>query len=185
MGFRSEGIYKVLDYEVFLRIRDKNGKKATIQKREVVEYLQDGVVAILDQAWGDGIILVNYRTSPGREVDRYQRGHKTNIVISLRKPINKSDIDEHIFEWEMQNGFRKKHGIWSTDISHKTNKVKVTITFPKSRPPYKARIIESNLNRRTDLDLGKMQQLPTGSWQLTWEKKSPRLYESYILDWDW
>ncbi len=184
-GFSSEGIYEVLDYEVTLRITDRKGKKAKVRKRQVVRYLQDGIVAFQDQAWGDGKILQNYRTSPGYEVDRYRRGHKTQIVISLRKVRNKGDVDEHIFEWEMHDGFLKTQGIWSTAISHRTKHMKVNIIFPKSRPPQRAAIIESNLNRRIEIDLSQMRKLPNGTWKLMWEKKAPRLHESYVLDWEW
>ena len=74
-------------------MEDQEGKSATFKKREKVRYLQDGVIAYQDQAWGDGQILVGYRCSPGTPVDRYRSGHKTYILISRREVKNKGEID--------------------------------------------------------------------------------------------
>ena len=79
---RGPGMYEVLEYESVLRLSDGTGRKATFKKREKVRYLQDHIIAYQDQAWGDGEILLNYRCTPGKAVDRYRLGHKTYILIS-------------------------------------------------------------------------------------------------------
>lgn len=107
-GLATEGIYEVLDYECRLKLIDKEGKNATIQKREKVRYLQDNIIACQDQAWGDGKILLDYRCSPGIPADQYRLGHKTYVLISLREVRNKGDIDDFNIEWKMQDGFLQK-----------------------------------------------------------------------------
>jgi len=81
-GFTTEGTYEVLDYNIRLELKDPEGKRALVQKREKVKYLQNNIIAFQDQAWGDGKILQNYKCTPGMPVDKYRSGYKTHILIS-------------------------------------------------------------------------------------------------------
>jgi len=184
-GWSHEGIYEVLDYECQLELKDKNGKLATFQKREKLRYLQDYITSYQDQAWGDGEILQDYRCSPGTPVDEYRLGHKTYKLISLREFRNRGDTDEFNIEWTMRNGFLKSTGFWGTAINHRTKKVTVKVIFPKDRPPVHASIIESNLQRRRILGKDAQKLLPNGRSMIIWEKVNPRLYENYVLRWEW
>ena len=69
-----KGLYKVLNYEATLDLKDKRGKNAVVNKYEMVRYLQNNIIAFQDQAWGDGKILLYYRCSPGIPVDKYRSG---------------------------------------------------------------------------------------------------------------
>jgi len=84
-GLSNEGMYEVLDYETTLELKDKRGENAIVRKRERVRYLQDNIIAYEDQAWGDGEILIDYKCTPGKPVDRYTPGNKTYILIRYRK----------------------------------------------------------------------------------------------------
>ena len=90
----SEGIYESLEFESTLELHNSQGTKDTFKKRKNIRYLQDGIIAFQNYAWGDGEILLNYRTNLGKPVDRYRTGYKTYILISLREVKNKGDIDE-------------------------------------------------------------------------------------------
>jgi len=174
-----------LDYECKLILKDRAGNIATVQKREKIRYLQDYVTSYQDEAWGDGEILLRYRCSPGVPVDEYRLGHNTYKLISLREFRNKGDIDEFNIEWEMRNGFLKSIGFWGTAINHRTKKITIKVVFPKDRPPLQVSITESNL-RKTHV-LGKEDQriLPDGRPMVVWENTNPRLYENYVLRWEW
>ncbi len=184
-GWSREGVYEVLDYECQLELKDTDGKLATIQKREKIRYLQDYITSYQDQAWGDRNVFLNYRCSPGVPVDEFRLGHKTYKLISLRESRNKGDRDEFHIEWDMQRGFLKSTGFWGTAISHRTKKVIVKIVFPKARPPLHISIVESNLQRTRDLAKVAQKLLPDGRTMITWENENPRLYENYVLKWEW
>ncbi len=179
------GIYEVLDYQMTLDIHDSKGKNATFSKIEKVKFLQDNIIAYQDQAWGDGNILNNYRCSPGNPVDIYRVGFKNYILISLQHVKNRGDKEEFKINWNITNGFLKPIGFWETIISHVTQRIGVQVIFPENRPPIKWFIIESNLQRIFDLGREALSQLPDRRWQLSWEKKNPRLFENYILRWEW
>ena len=184
-GLSSEGTYEVLDYECQVELNDSNGKDATIQKREKVLYLQDYITSYQDQAWGNGDILLHYECSPGIPVDQYQLGHNTYKLISLREFRNRGDIDEFNIKWNMKNGFLKRSGFWGTAINQRTKHITVRVIFPKNRPPTHISIFEKNLQRTRILGNDVQQRLPDGRYMLIWEKPDPRLYEDYILGWEW
>jgi hypothetical protein len=183
--FASEGIYEVLDYECWLELRDTEGTYATIQKREKVRYLQDYITTYQDQAWGNGEILLNYKCSPGVPVDEYRLGHNTCRLISLRNCRSKGDVDEFNIEWSMRNGFLKSTGFWGTSINHRTRMISVQVIFPKGRPPFAASVYEKNSQRTRILGQECKRVLPDGRRMITWENSKPRLYEDYILKWEW
>ena len=145
-GLFNEGMYEVLDYETTLELYDGKGMKATLRKREKVQYLQDNIIAYQDQAWGDGEILLAYRCTPGFPVDRYRSGYKTHILISLREVKHMGDIDEYRIEWGIRRGFLKPTGVWETEVSHRTNRILVQVIFPKSRPPMKISVLEKTFS---------------------------------------
>lgn len=184
-GLSNEGMYEVLNYESTLELHDRGGKRATFSKRKKVRYLQDHIIAYQDSAWGDGEILVNYRCTPGKPVDRYRCGHKTHILISLREVKNKGDIDEFNIRWGIHKGFLLQTGFWATGITNRTKRIKVQIIFPKSRPPLRLSLVEGNRQRTRSFNRNAKKRLPDGRWLVSWEKQKPKLYEQYILNWEW
>jgi len=184
-GFTNEGVYEVLDYECRLELKDKSGHKATVHKREKIRYLQDYITSYQDQAWGDGEIFLNYRCSPGIPVDEFRLGHKTCKLISLREFRKKGDTDEFHIEWNMRRAFLKTTGFWGTGIRYRTKKVTVKIVFPKDRPPLSASITESNLQKTRILGKDVYKLLSNGRTMIIWENLNPRLYENYVLRWEW
>jgi hypothetical protein len=184
-GMANEGIYETLEYESILEIRDRKGTKATFNKHKKIRYLQDKIIAYQDHGWGDGEILLNYRSSCGKAVDLYRSGYKTYILLSLQEIKNRGDVDEFNIQWNIRKGFLTKDGYWATDISQRTKEIKINIVFPKSRPPQRLSIEESNRKRTRVLGPEAKKRLPDGRWRVTWEKKKPRLYEIYVLRWEW
>jgi hypothetical protein len=179
------GMYHVLEHEVTLELLDDEGKRATFKKRKRVRYLQDNIIAYQDYAWGDGEILLNYRTSRGKPVDRYRSGFKTYILLSLREVKNRGDVDEFHIHWDIRDGFLTEDGFWGLDISQHTDQIQLQVIFPKSRPPVRLFLEESNRKRTRPLGEHARQQLPDGRWLVTWETSKPRLHELYVLRWIW
>ena len=184
-GMANEGVYEAMEYESTLEIQNRKGTKANFSKRKKIRYLQDNIIAYQDYGWGDGEILLNYRSSRGKAVDLYRSGYKTYILLSLREVKNRGDVDEFNIQWNIRNGFLTEDGYWATDISQRTKHIKVNVIFPKSRPPLKLSIEESNRKRTRVLGPEVKRKLPDGRWRVTWENRKPRLYEIYVLRWVW
>lgn len=175
----------MLDYHSTLELLDASGKKAHFSKRKKVRYLQDGIIAYQDHAWGDGKILQNYKCSPGMAVDKYRAGYKTFVLISLREIKSKGDIDEFHIEWDIQDGFLKSDGFWATDITQRTKQISAEVIFPAKRKPYHVTLEESNRKRTTYLSKDGFTQLPDGRVKVGFKIKRPKLYEHYLLRWHW
>lgn len=183
--FTPEGVYETLSLETSLELHDREGKRATFRKIKKVRYLQNNIIAFQDYAWGDGKILRNYRTNRGKPVDRYRSGYKTHILISLREVRNRGDEDEFNIQWNIRDGFLTEDGYWSTDVSQRTHHIKMNVIFPKSRPPQRLMLEESNHKRTINLGNEFRRQLSDGRWQVSWETERPKLYEIYVLRWIW
>ncbi len=184
-GYTQEGMYKVLYYESTLEILDDKGKKVHFSKRKKVSYLQDNIVVYQDCAWGDGKILINYKSNIGKPVDRYQSGYKTIILLSLHEIKNRGDVDDFHIKWDIKNGFMKSEEFWETNISQKTKNFSLNVIFPKQRRPLRIKVEESNSRKTHQLNKDNFSTLPDGRIKVTWEKKNPRLYENYIVKWKW
>jgi hypothetical protein len=184
-GLADEGMYEVLEYESVLELKDKRGQKASFQKREKVRYRQNNIIAYQDHAWGDGEILIDYRCSPGVVVDRYRPGQKTFLLISLREPKRRGDIDEFNMEWKLRDGFRRSRELWETEIRHRTKKITMKIIFPKARPPQNAWMVELLRRRKHQLGPEAKRRLHDGRWLIAWDCDRPKLNERYQLHWEW
>ncbi len=184
-GMVSEGIYEVEEYEMHLELHDPKGKLATYHKKQRVKYLQNNVIAYHDQAWGDGETLLNYRCSPGKAVDRYRSGYKTLILISLQQVRHRGDRDDLNIEWEMKNSFTTSIEEWTTSVSHRTKRLILKTTFPAERPPIRVTLTEAHRQKHIPLGKEYLKKLPDGRWQVSKEFENPRLYEDYILRWEW
>ena len=175
----------MVDYESTLELKDRDGKRATFKKREKVRYLQDNVIVYQDQAWGDGRILVGYRCTPGKAVDRYRSGYKTYILISRREVKHRGDVDEFNIRWGIREGFLRRTEQWETHVTHPIKHLAINVVFPKSRPPTRTSIVQSSRQRVGPLGEDAQALLPDGRWVVSWETERPRLHETYILQWEW
>lgn len=183
---KKPGMYEVLDYESTLELLDAKGENAIFQKIEEVKFLQDNIIAFQDQAWADGKFLREYMVSPGEPVDRYRKGYKTIILISLRDIVNRGDIKKFMIKWKIKGGFRKQHGFWETVVDHKTKNLMIKVIFPGDRPPTNIIVVRepTRLKRTIEQSYSK-EKMPDQRWIITWNVTNPRIDERYILNWDW
>ena len=178
-------MYEVLDYQSTLEILDPRGMVAKFNKTEKVRFLQDNVIAIQDNLWGVKKNIYAYKCAPGLPVDFYASGHKTTVVISLRNVYSSKDELDLNMQWYLKGERIGREGSWGTHINRYTRKITLNIRFPAERPPIKVWINEGNKKRITELGNESIAQLPDRQWQITWEKKNPRLFETYTMKWEW
>lgn len=180
-----DGMYEVLEQECTLELLDRAGKKARFRKRKKVRYLQNDIIAHQDYGWADGKYLLDYQVTPGVAVDTYKVGYKKYVLISLREIKNRGDIEDFHIQWQLQDCFLKPDGFWQTDIPTRTGHLKIGVIFPASRPPQTVQLVENNIRRTSVLGRNSIKKLLDGRWQVVWETSKPRLYEQYVLRWDW
>ena len=179
------GMYEVLAYTAELELCDPAGAVAVYNKTQRVRFLQNNIIAYQDTAWGDGEIFADYQCSPGIAVDRYREGHRYNVLISLHETKHRNDETTFRIKRTIHRGFTTKVEEFVTDIEHRTRHLTLRLIFPPSRQPTTVTLIEKNTRRSKSLETADRQPLPDGRVKYTWETKTPRLFEAYILRWEW
>ncbi|MCK6581206.1 MAG: hypothetical protein L6Q98_24205 [Anaerolineae bacterium] len=179
------GIYEVLAYEAELELLDTKGKHAVYRKRQEVRFIQDNIIAYQDTAWGDGDIFASYRCSPGAEVDRYREGSRYHVLISLRETKNRNDNEVIHVERGIRNGFVNATEEFQVDIDHRTRLLCLRLVLPGERVVRQVTLIEQHGNRTVRLSTDHRQMLPDGRCLYRWTTTAPRMYETYILRWEW
>jgi hypothetical protein len=179
------GLYAVLNHQASLTLHDNHGECATVHKKQRVRYLQNHTMAYQDEAWGDGEILQNYQCSPGIVADQYTPDQKTYILISLREPKKRGDVDEFDIQWQAHNGFVREYESWSIDINHHTTNFDMAVIFPKDRPPLSVHAIEQRGNKQKKFELHNKMRLSDGRWKVVRKIAKPRLNSRYTLRWHW
>lgn len=182
---RFRGLYRVMDHRVTLRLCDAHGRKAIHEKVQGVVFLRDDVFAVQDQAWGDGNIFADYVCSPGVAVDRYKEGFRWKVLISLRSTKHAGDSEILRVRRVISNGFKTPTGNFHTQIDHPHDSLSIGVIFPPNRLPRTVSMIEQNSRVTHVLANDDVHILPDGNIEYRWETESVRLYEAYIMRWEW
>jgi hypothetical protein len=126
-----------------------------------------------------------YQCSPGVAVDCYREGHRWRILISLRETKQRDDEQEFHIRRVIHQGFKKNVEDLQIEIDHVTRKFSISVVFPRKRFPKQVQLIERNATRTTLLDASHRLILPGGRQQFTWSTNRPRLFEAYLMRWEW
>jgi hypothetical protein len=118
-------------------------------------------------------------------VDRYREGYRYKILISLRATRNKGESEDFAVKRTITDGFTRSVNNFQTQIDHPTKELDLSVIFPASRLPKSVRLIEQNTSRSRALSNDNVQKLPGGRLKYRWAESKPRLFESYILRWEW
>lgn len=179
------GMYELLVFKAELELMDDKGRTEIYRKIQKVRFIQDNIIACQDRARGDGNIFANYKCSPGIEVDRYREGHRYNVLISLRETKQRDDEETLQIEHTICNGFVTATESLQVEVNHRTRHLDFRVTFPASGLPTRVSLIEQNNNHAIDLDRKHCQHLLDGRYEYVWKTANPRLFESYIMRWEW
>src|SRR5687768_6971143 len=90
--------YRVLDYHQTLILADPKGTRAVFRRTQRIQFQQDGVAAILDHFWGDGVALAEYRTTVGTLKDSFRDDGRRHLVLELKRPMARGEILEFTIE---------------------------------------------------------------------------------------
>src|SRR5437867_3031415 len=86
--------YEILSYHSTLALEDGGGVIATFRRHQKIRFLQNGVTAILDHLWGDGVLVAGYTNGAGKLKDFFRDQNRHHLVIALERPMRRGDILE-------------------------------------------------------------------------------------------
>lgn len=118
-------------------------------------------------------------------VDRHKEGYRWKILISLRSTRNKGEQEIFVIERKISDGFTTPVGNFQTQVDHPTKALTISVIFPATHHPKSVTAIEQNLKRTFHLGQEQMIPLSGERVQYQWQVHKPRLYEAYILRWEW
>jgi len=172
--------YEVLDYDATLVLHDDRGAKATFQRKQRIRFTQDGVAAILDHAWGDGIILTNYWHSAGALSDTFkEQGHR-HLVVDLKRAMGRGEILSFDVERQVMESFTRDHGTVETVIDHPIENLRRSVIFPKQRP-----VLEATLRVGDEAKSLPIVHLADGRTAVIINVAWPQAHVTYAVEWAW
>lgn len=178
-------LYEILWYDATLTLSDPAGHEALLERRQRIRFLQNGVVALYDHAWGDGKIFEGYRVTPGKVVDRFQVGHRFHTLIALRETKNRGDEMTYRVRRRILDGFLQPQEWLETEIDHPTAQLRLSVIFPKERPCVSVSIVRASDGHRLPLPQSAVKQGEDGRVTLTYSLDEPQLGERYAIHWRW
>lgn len=182
---RSAGLYEVLDFQASLEICDAKGKASIYRKHQKIKFLQNNVISYQDQAFGDGEQFADYEVSPGKAVDRYRDGAIWRVLISLRETKSRGQVEEINIKRTIKNAYYENTCYLQTNIDHPTQSMTMSVIFPADRLPRRVLCVQKNAKRTKELAPENIVDLVDKCQKVTWHVKRPRLFERYLLQWEW
>ncbi len=125
--------YEILDYRSILVLKDQKGAEAVFQRTQRVRFLQDGVEAILDSFWGDGVLLTAYRHSAGAIADSFKDEGRRHLVIALPRRMRRGEVLTFTVSRTVMEGFTGRHQLLETVIDHPLGRLDIAIRAPQTR----------------------------------------------------
>jgi len=126
--------YEILDYRSVLTLHDPQGMRATFAREQYVRFLHDGVAAVLDHAWGHGVLATDYENSAGRLEGSYKDDGWRHFVVALRHRMGRGDVLQLRVRREARAGFLESEGWLESTMDHPIAELSPSILFPKDRP---------------------------------------------------
>lgn len=172
--------YEILDYEATLILHDAKGAKATFRRRQTVRFLQNGVSAILDHAWGNGVLVTNYWNSAGSLEDSFKDQGTRHLVVGLGRARGKGEVLSFEIERTAMEGFTDSRGRVETAVDHPVNSLRRTIVFPRNRPVQRATFSDGLHQVRMPIAMH-----PDGRTSISVQVSQPTNGVPYAIDWSW
>ncbi len=172
--------YEILDYRSVLVLEDEKGSKAVFHRTQRIKFLQDGVEAILEHFWGDGVLVVDYQHSAGRIADSFKDEGRRHLVIELPRPMHAGEELTFTVQRTVLEGFRGAHEAVETTLDHPIHKLSRAIMFPKGRPCRGAKLVAG-----VGEDALSIAMAAKGLTIISTRVGNPRPYTPYTIDWSW
>ena len=172
--------YEILDYQGTLTLVDPDGGRAVFQRTETIRFLQDGVSAILDHFWGDGVALTDYRNTAGRLAESFSDESRHHLAIALARSTHAGKTLSFEVERTALGSFIQANEWLETTIDHPIRQLGQRIIFPPNRPCQAAELVAGGQTmplRPVPLDGGRT--------MLRYAIPNPRPDTPYLVRWRW
>jgi len=172
--------YDVLDYQSTLTLHDKRGMYAGFERRQVVRFVQDGVSAILDHMWGDGVLVTDYDTDAGVVADVIRDNGRRHLVLDLKRRAREGQVLAFRTRRTAMAAFTADDEWLETTIDHPVQRLRPRIVFPRARPCRQALLQSDGQSMALPI-----QRHADGSTQVDVVIPRPQAHVPYTIRWSW
>lgn len=140
--------YAVLRFDATLILHDPLGLRATFLRTQTVRFQQEGVGAILDHYWGDGIPLTDYQTDAGTLLETLRDGGRRHLVLALGRRMRRGKTLTFRVRRSAMAAFPAGEEWVETVVDHPVRRLRRTVVFPRARPCRLAVLEAGGVRRR-------------------------------------
>lgn len=133
--------YEILEYHATLDLVDPQGSEAVFRRTQRIRFLQEGVAAVLDHLWGDGVQVVGYDHTAGPIRESFQDEGVRHLVIDLPHPMQRGETYAFSVTRTARSAFTQAEEWLETTIDHPITMFHQEIFFPKERPCQAAALV--------------------------------------------
>jgi hypothetical protein len=183
---RFGGLWEIIEDTDEWDIQDSVGELVLLTKTRRLRFLQNGVFAIRDYAWGDGDYQDGYSCNPGVAVDSFHHEGRHNVVVSLRETKQRGDVGDFQIQRTFVDSFRNESESVHADILTATQQLTIRVVFPPTRPPKRAWTTSHSAKAaQKKPHLLTPTGDPDGRQYIAHILRRPKLGEEYIVGWEW
>jgi hypothetical protein len=175
--------YYVTESDCFWEIDEAGG--CTSCRRKHLRFTQDEVVTVLDWMKVDGKPQsIKYRPEPGKRVHKYISDGRTHYLVALDRPYGREEELDFFIDRRVEGCFVTTPERVVVVAYEPTSLVKMTVRWPKGRPPKAVRFF-----RRTDAErqkpVAQTVKHKKGQAEVTVIAQNPEPGERLAIEWDW
>jgi hypothetical protein len=172
--------YEILDYATTLTLHDRRGMHATFARRQRIRFIQQGVSAILDHVWGDGVAVTSYQNSAGSLDDSVKDGSRRHLVVGLKRSMDRGKGLSYAVERGVIAGFTRNEEWMDVTIDHPIRRLRAQVLFPESRP-----VLTATAQHAQKTVVLPIVRHGNGQTMIGLETWRPLAHEPYIISWSW
>jgi hypothetical protein len=189
--------YRVRSKLIAVDIRTQSGSEATVEFKEDIQSLQDGLAMMRKSFWGDWDPLTAHDLAceePASAVvaDHFREAFAAVFLLSLRRIYNYKDTFQLRTRLTVRNGFRKSHSeYYSYTASARVDSLRISIVLPKDK-----QFVSNSLFARTgnvgfynytqrQIQPANLSVTDDGRQQAWHEWRAVREGRTYTICWDW
>lgn len=176
----SKNPYEILSYDATLKLFDSRGARASFSRQQLIRFTQDGVSAILDHYWGDGVGLTTYDNSAGSLEGSLLDGRRRHLVIGLKHSTVRGTVLPFTVTRQAIATFTQPNEWLETIVDHPIQRIRQEVFFPVDRPCLKARLFFGKHSM-----LVPVSKTASGQTVLRYRVERPVTDAPYLLRWVW
>ncbi len=180
---RSAWSYTNRTIEVVVDLDGLDGRRALIRRFQEIRFHVQDPVLVRDVVWGEGRTVRDYEATGARILGMQQEGASRTVALTPTAPARAGTRARFSTRRVVEGGFRRPDEYYELMVERPTERVRLRVMFPKTRPPLTTRLVVSPPPRA--LQVLSVRHTSNGRPYVSWGCKNPHVGITYRLAWTW